>query len=114
MNTEEHLNKIREKCRELLAIAEKRTQGWWTNAGENIYTASHPSQHIANSNSANFRIGNSSNAAFIAACAGPAEAGWRATIAAIDWIVSIRRNEGPEGSYEMLNNILSAWPEELL
>lgn len=29
MNTQEHLERIKEKCHELLAIAEKRTQGTW-------------------------------------------------------------------------------------
>lgn len=81
MNTEQKLTKIREKCVELWAIAEKRTHGDWnTIESEGDYFG-------------DTLIGLSSkyegwqdDCSFIASCAGPAEAGWKATIAAIDGI----------------------------
>jgi hypothetical protein len=48
------------------------------------------------------------NAAFIAACAGAAEAGWRSTIAAIDLILKIGWTEG-----EICKGILTAWEGQL-
>jgi len=62
------------------------------------------------------------NAAFIAACAGPAEAGWLATIAAIEGLRGIAEvawdgNEvhpcGMDAS-QVLKTIIAAWPEEML
>jgi hypothetical protein len=51
---------------------------------------------------------------FIASCAGPAEAGWRATIAAIDAVESVRENDLTWQFEEMASVIIAAWPEELL
>jgi hypothetical protein len=80
MNTQEHLNRIKAKCQELLAIAEKIT----------IQHAPH------------------------------AQAGWKATIAAIDTIIFHPANGNDEGRLclcshcQMLNTIIAAWPPELL
>ena len=107
MTTQEHLNAIVAKCKSLLELAERRTQGSWTPDGgwvakgyTVIATTHHGSRHA--------------DSAYIAACAGSAEAGWRATIAAIEGIQSLHHSEGPRGTYEMCSAILAAWPEELL
>ena len=88
MTTTEHLQRIRDRCVELLAIAEKRTAGWSVEHG---------------------------------AVKDPmAEAGWRSTIAAIDFIVR-RIKWGWDGDRglsayadSMESSIIAAWPEELL
>lgn len=111
MTTQEHLQRIKTKCQELLAIAEKRTPGtWWED---------HPSVY-ASCNSFVFTDEQTpkTDANFIASCAGPAEAGWRATIAAIDGWQAILNAKGNHTymnfANRQLNNILTAWPEELL
>jgi len=92
MTTQEHLMKIKAKCQELLAVAEKH------------------------------------NAAFIAPDATPAEAGWRATITAIDGLLALSivpNVEAPDDMHtaweqvadeakEHLSKLIAAWPEELL
>ncbi len=109
MTPQEHLEKICTKCRELLAIAEKRTPGkWllhdgdaWDQAGVTIISSR-----------------DDGTSSFIAACAGPAEAGWRATIAAIEGLqecyANASREEDCNRAYDALNQIIAAWPEELL
>lgn len=116
MTTAEHIAKIRAKCVELLEIAEKRTTGKWEmnfqllsdgspfvnirdQAGELITDVCYPPKTV---------LGNSH---FIASCAGPAEAGWRATIAAIDYCKSTMHIGVPE---ELVDSIIAAWPEDLL
>lgn len=120
MTTEEHLNRIVAKCRELLAIAEKRTTGPWS--------AAHTPNHCSGNESLyEIQFGYSGecvselthgldDAAFIASCAGPAEAGWRATIAAIESARLLISEGGPEGNSRnfILTQIIAAWPEELL
>jgi hypothetical protein len=64
------------------------------------------------------------NSEYIVSCAGPAEAGWRATIAAIDGLLRIESDgvsadpyeacDHPSWSLETINAIIAAWPEELL
>jgi hypothetical protein len=100
---DEHLNRIVAKCRELLAIAEKRTPGKWETdtmarwpaifTDEGVFVASHTQPQ---------------NAAYIADCAGPAEAAWRATIAAIEACREIRSPE----TGEVLDAICAAWTGE--
>lgn len=120
MNTQERLARIRAKCMELLEIASKRTPGKWMHSQGELcsHWVSRADQlsNICEINTVSCYTApeTSQNARFIAACAGPAEAGWKATIAAIDWIQSIRHNEGPKGTYELLNNILAAFPEDCL
>jgi hypothetical protein len=104
MNTQEHLQKIKAKCQELLAIAEKRTQGQWSQ--DHLYVDTDDNNNLIKA------AGNINNAAFIASCAGAAEAGWRATIAFIDAILPFVR-EGVVKP-ELPNSILAAWPQELL
>ncbi len=124
MTTEEHLNKIVAKCRELLAIAESRTPGKWYRDRSGALKGDvrcESSQWIAmtsfcgNSNRGGLPH-QDANAAFIASCAGPAEAGWRATIAAIDQIKSLKKGT-PTWEWvgaPMQRDIIAAWPEELL
>jgi hypothetical protein len=116
MTTTEHLAKVRAKCVELLEISSRRTQGkWWSFdadcAPEVVISNSSP---VASCTvfgngipSLNQRL---ENARFIAACAGPAEAGWRSTIAAID----ATRDMGELESDILSANILAAWPEDCL
>lgn len=114
MDKQEHLNKIKAKCLANLALAEQRTQEKWYNDVEEPWKIWDKTGHmVANlSPKQNYSYGMTSsceNAAFIAACAGPAEAGWRSTIAAIDDLV------GDKGtSYKLEDAILAAWPEALL
>jgi len=130
MNTEEHLNRIVAKCRELLAIAERRTPGKWhvgTNGcdpesgGEPAFPGVHNDSGLPHGG--DFvcdTLGDSdtckANAAFIANCAGPAEAGWRATIAAIEGLRAVAKWKFESSSYAdaSLHQIIAAWPEELL
>lgn len=143
MTTSEHLQKIKAKCQELLAIAERRTAGRWvTPTDENWDVWEQEGDDVGAHCLAscgpkrNFSRGMTSsmaNAAYIAACAGPAEAGWRATIAAIDdWLGLYVYTDGfadgaPDASPHdkirkeiasmarcSLNHIITAWPDEML
>jgi hypothetical protein len=105
MNQQEHIQRIRARCVELLALAEKRTEGRWEHwecATANIYVGDH--SIFAN---------NYDDAIFIASCAGPAEAGWKATIAAIDFVEELEIN-GFAVCLKQKAAIIAAWPEELL
>jgi hypothetical protein len=102
MTTTEHLQLIKAECERLLAIAEKRTQGEWVSEGNWI-----GQEHAAIAQTTHYLC--ESDATFIAACAGRAEAGWRATIAAIDYAETVKFNTG-----HLVNIILTAWPIELL
>ena len=117
MNTQEHLQKIKAKCQELLAIAEKRTAGEWRlfDADDGCPGIESGETSIViwgeEDDEAGVRTG-LNDATFIASCAGAAEAGWRATIAFIDAILPFVR-EGVVKP-ELPNSILAAWPQELL
>ena len=56
------------------------------------------------------------NADYIAVCAGRAEAGWRATIAAIDNLELMHEQPdmGEYAAWDALQNIIAAWSLELL
>ena len=133
MTTHDHLNRIAAKCRALLAIAEKRTPGSWRQesihtedgscavlaAGINDY-GDGPSDYVTDSIPRGVLPGR--NARYIAACAGPAEAGWRSTIAAIEMACEMRAHllaefgDGWRCDFvdDKIKLILAAWPEELL
>ena len=112
MTTQEHLNRIKAKCQELLAIAEKRTAGEWT-------VNRHPTE-VIDATSILSEDGQEiccglkwhddwmGNGSFIASCAGAAEAGWRLTISMID-LTEWNDEEGATSSA-----IIAAWPQELL
>ena len=94
MKTQEHLDKIVAKCRTNLALAKKRTPGEW-GVLNSLWTAR-----------------SEDDADYIAACAGAAEAGWRATIATIEGLREMAI--GDQYSTNMTAAIIGAWPEELL
>jgi hypothetical protein len=118
MNTQEHLNRIKSKCQELLAIAENRTAGKWiTDSARGVMSEVTGWMPIC------YPFGDKEtelkDATFIASCAGAAEAGWRATIAAIDELTALNDEsclyDGHEGQHtHRLSKLIAAWPEELL
>ena len=132
MSPEEHLNRIVAKCRELLAIAEKRTPGKWSVSHSDKNGLHKIESKLVFVSSDTFE----EDAVFVANCAGPAEAGWRATIAAIEgrkncpscggcgitdgWVPSYSNPDNSGGHPEAapccthLKDIIAAWPEELL
>jgi len=113
MTQYEHLKRIRARCVELLALAEKRTQGEWEAEGCTVW--SHDSERESSSICDTLSHAHDSDALFIASCAGPAEAGWKATIAAIDDIFARKHFDGGVfPSCTLTTAILAAWPEELL
>jgi hypothetical protein len=76
MTTAEKLQAIKARCEALLETASKRTPGEWEHSGANgIHKrmSSHYATCMATTDGENRQ----NNAAFIASCAGPAEAGWR-------------------------------------
>lgn len=114
MNTQDHLQRIKAKCQELLAIAEKRTPGEWKSCnGQKGTIIRRKSANVIGEPQDVARAWNcwrkDGNAAFIASCAGSAEAGWRVTIAAID-----DAKNYPAVNQCLVRKIIAAWPEELL
>jgi hypothetical protein len=114
MSTTEHLQKIRARCAKLLEIASKRTPGKWEPSGDTGMVFC-DDDCIADLIDGEISI----NATFIASCAGAAESGWRATIVAIDFL--LRKKPSPAASFgftrseiSAINEIIAAWPEELL
>jgi hypothetical protein len=95
MTTTEKLTKIRAKCVALLETAKHRTPGGWRvekryigsgsaaciSAGINRYGDGPEEYPIGRLEEGELK---EADAEFITACAGPAEAGWTATIAMID------------------------------
>jgi hypothetical protein len=138
MNTQEHLNRIKAKCQELLAIAEKRTAGEWRilDADDECPGIEAGKTSIViwggEDDEAGVRTG-VKDAAFIASCAGAAEAGWKSTIATIDALQDLANqcdyfsDGSPDASPRdkfanelegmidyAINQIIAAWPQELL
>jgi hypothetical protein len=129
MTTTEHLSRIRARCVELLEIASKRTPGEWS-------THRHPDGEPIGVGGDEFcgspsvcYLNACANSDFIASCAGHAEAGWAATIAAIDGLQAIskydansRHGEGicqygcdtPCIAKTTIQMIIAVWPEEIL
>lgn len=126
MTNIEKLQRIRARCVELLAIAEKRTPGEWHVDQAVTWDRSRGiDPQIVQRNA----YLTDDDAAFIASCAGAAEAGWWATIAAIDGLIKLTEpisgdcatdemcrayEQDSELASESINTILSAWPDELL
>lgn len=117
----DHLKLIDSHLDTLLALAAKRTPGEWTHelSNDSIWNKHDYFSQIAHTESNADRYSmiqdadqRRKNAAFIAACAGRAEAGWRATKAAIKGLSSY--SILAEDMEEVLNEILAAWPIELL
>jgi hypothetical protein len=115
----EHLKLIDTHLERLLAIAEKRTPGEWKEGNGAVW-------HDCNNESQNevCEFVSPQNAAFIASCAGNAEAGWRATRAAIVAIrltvpphcpqSLLRENDDVRTAYNLMTDILAAFPLELV
>jgi hypothetical protein len=124
MTTEEHLEKIVAKCRANLALAARRTPGKWihdksresigdvTTEDRDGIAQAQERISVAGKGRVAQNVMRDNNAAFIAACAGAAEAGWRATIAAVERLKPFSGHDTWAAS--ILADILSAWPEELL
>ena len=106
----DHLRAIDAHLTALLALAAKRTQGSWQEDTSGVYVGG-INEPIADADLWADRD-------FIAACAGRAEAGWRATLLAITGLQSvINMTEDPSirlCAESGLKTILSAWPIELL
>ena len=120
MTTKEHLTKIKEKCEQLLELATKRTPGKWLDKTQFV------AQLDERTGGYSVKVCGTNyqkDTSFIASCAGPAEAGWRATIAAIAGFQRLSKWNftGWEGDCGIIaeiegeiDAILAAWPEELL
>jgi hypothetical protein len=112
-NTTDRLARIRALCVENLAKAANRTPGkWWNEDGHAAVFAMTPKcrpngEGLLQVNYYGRYVGKDAHAdaAYIAACAGAAEAGWKATIAAIDDVL-----ERGNGEHSKLGAaILAAW-----
>jgi len=142
MTTNDHLELIKTKCRELLAVSRKRTSGTWRieskyknsaaciSAGINSHGDGPSYYPISSLPEGKLSL---EDAAFITSCAGPAETAWAATIAAINGLQILREHHdsiadgAPDAAPQdyfaactlpiidiILNDILSAWPLEQL
>lgn len=108
MNTQEKLEAIRAWCVNALEnVAAKRTPGKWTvDYAQGIMAADgEPICYICLASASPTPV---PDAAYIAACAGAAEAGWKATIAAIDHILS-GWLDSASGKEVLTLSILTAW-----
>jgi len=137
MTTEGPLDKIIAKCRELLALAEKRTPGIWgrrKNWNDDLeehdvfpleQKCEPPFSAVSICCADDCRDESAVNAAFIAACAGNAEAGWKSTLAVIDYVLEIMEvlGQNPEHPLHVREQevaeaialkIIAAYPIELL
>lgn len=118
----EHLNLIDAHLERLLANARKRTPGEWTiktqqrelgQSGEfetEAWIAPDDASKCV-TNGWNLEDEDEDNFAFIASCAGNAEAGWRVTRKVINWIFLTK--DTLANTYE-IDAILSAFPLELI
>ena len=127
MTQQEHLNRIRARCVELLEIAKHRTPEVWNPSFDTTgfpCVASVKDTRIATTDLSCSRFGvRQDDTTFIAACAGAAEAGWKATIAAIDSLsgyASLTESDNPSvrliggDAQDAINAIITFWPIELL
>ena len=117
MTTAEHLDRIKARCLSNLALADKRTPGKWTASNAEPNASGYPPANASVEAHGDMRgqvCGQAWNndAAYIAACAGATEAGWRSTIAAIETIGQFIEDGYVDES--AASAILAAWPEELL
>ena len=116
----EHLKRIDAHLERLLDIASKRTLGKWRAESSRAYCADESVTHNVVGPPSDFMyLQELPDAIYIAACAGNAEAGWRATRAAIACLLVIcdpasgadYTNYGDE---VFLHKILAAFPFETL
>ena len=107
MNEQEHLSLIEARCEALLEGAKMRTPEKWSESPNKraVYCACYQVAYTGESNG---------NAAFIASCAGPAEAGWKSTIAACKRLCGLTSRLWTAGDMQEAQVIIAAWPVELL
>jgi len=120
MTPDEHLDTIIAKCRAIIALGKARTAGKWDNSRYH-----YPRFIVARRGEADndafpgdravceVQQSKPSDAAFIAACAGPAEAAAASTIAAIEWAAGLHSAWKWVGE-DVIDAIRAAWPEETL
>jgi hypothetical protein len=119
MTQTEHLQLIRARCVELLEIAEKRSLEYLAPRELNRRDYEIDGARIGGGcieldglQTHGLRC---NDATFIASCAGAAEAGWRATVEAIDLASKETGDDVPYNTFDrILDSIISAWPIELL
>lgn len=127
----EHLRLIEAHLDKLLDIAEKRTPGEWRKGGGmNMQMQDIGKIYVHPGIAAMFQgsLFAEEDSSFIASCAGNAEAGWRATKAAIKSLLALTHVPQVDASdeyltccehyakdaHDALESILSAWPIEML
>ena len=109
MSRDEHLDKIVDDCRELIELSRARYTNEW-HATDGTLWCVMPDYHGDPEQIPLGSFVDPRDTEFIAAASRTAEAGWRATIAAIE---SCREIRSPDTG-EVLDAIVAAWPEELL
>ena len=126
MTQTEHLKLIRARCVELLEIAEKRTAGAWSVKPFGNWEEYEVHPCIGCGEPAEATGMTLGDATFVASCGtGSAEAGWLATVAAIDDCLNVDQSlpkQVQEITAEMMmqvngimvDRIIKAWPIELL
>jgi hypothetical protein len=108
----DHLRAIDAHLDVLLALAAKRTPGRWLPGSDTVWAKDEEDERVCNDCGG-------WDPDFIAACAGRAEAGWRATKASIAAIFNCQANSFPHmyaaiQVEQMADSILAAWPLEIL
>jgi len=107
----------------LAALAREATAGEWKTPAEKPWRVYSGDVLIAVANGMTHpsdEVDADANAAYIAACAGRAEAGWKSTIAAIKMINMTKQDKEWRSRFddllmdELTQSILAAWPIELL
>lgn len=138
---DDHLDRIIAKCREVIELGEKRTQGEWREGTCNVWQDDLLIPVVEMRHRVGFEDGRriiplhgdtheapQADAAFIAACAGPAEAAARSTIDAIAYFRDLAIVPQVDASDDMhrawsdlaneavdkLAEIRAAWPIEIL
>ena len=119
MTTIEHLQRIKSRCQELLATAETRTPGRWRHNEGRRMQLSALTMHQDPVLHGDEYLLSGPDGDFIASCAGPAEAGWRATIAICDELLRILTTmpwgtEAYQWADDYVEEFLLTWPEEVL
>lgn len=107
----EHLRLIDAHLDRLLETASKRTPGEWT-VDENLHDGGirAPSDHVFLTREAYL---DAPDAAFIASCAGNAEAGWKSTQRIIKEAIFLE-SDAPQEMSSILKILLEEWPIELI
>ena len=113
MTTNEKLDRIVAKCREIIALGEKRTKGRWEKSAAAHRIESQIGliavMYGPEGSQIDYDDTRHRNCDFIVACAGPAEAMAKSTIAAVETSI---RNDWTEGRF--VESILASWPDEIL